>query len=104
MIEVGCTVECINDDEPPQSASPYVIKGRTYTVSRIETRMWPVAQLGPITICELITFIWVAELPSQTGHFGFRFRKVEKKSEEQKTDISLFKEMLKTVKTPEKVR
>ena len=94
MIGVGDEVQCINDDDPLQSAPPFVIKGRTYTVDRIETKMWPIGQMGPFTIMEEITFIWVVGLPSETGHYGFRFRKIEKKSEEKKTDISVFKKLL----------
>jgi hypothetical protein len=106
MIGVGDTVVCVNDDQPPQSAPPYVVKGRNYTVSRIENKMWPIDQVpvegGVVTVYTNVTFIWVAELPSQTGHYGFRFRKVEKKSEEHKTDISVFRKMLD--KVPEEVR
>jgi hypothetical protein len=102
MIGVGDSVVCVNDDEPPQSAPPYVVKGREYTVKHIEARMWPVAQVGPITIHQEVVFVWVKELPSETGHYGFRFRKVEKKTEKRKTDISVFKKMLD--KIPEKVK
>jgi hypothetical protein len=102
MIEVGDSVQCINDSDPEQSDAPYVVKGRTYTVVKIEQVMWPVAQFGPITIMKPEVMIWVEGLPSQTGHFGFRFRKVEKKTEEQKTDISVFTKLLD--KQPEKVK
>jgi hypothetical protein len=102
MIEVGSEVICVNDDQPPQSDSPFVIKGRTYTVARIEDKDWLVGEQGPFMFFQRITMIWVEGLPSQTGHFGFRFRKVEKKTEEQKTDISVFTKMLD--KQPEKVK
>jgi len=100
MIGINDTVIVVNDSEPPQSAPPYVIKDRTYTVTAIETKEWPVGQVGHIILMGLVTFIWVAELPSETGHYAFRFRKVEKKSEQKKTDISIFRKMLD--KTPEK--
>jgi hypothetical protein len=106
MIEVGSTVVCVNDSEPPQPDSPYVVKGNTYTVARIERKPWPVAQFmvdeQTITIFKEIVMIWVEGLPSQTGHFGFRFRKVEKKKEESKTDISIFTRMLD--KQPERIK
>jgi hypothetical protein len=54
---------------------------------------------GVLTIVVEMEFIWVSELPSQTGHFAFRFRKVEKKG--QTTDISVFRKILD--KVPEKV-
>jgi hypothetical protein len=98
MIEVGDSVICVNDSEPTQSDSPYVVNGNTYTVARIERKPWPVAQFmvgdQMITIFREMTMVWVEGLPSQTGHFGFRFRKVEKKKEESKTDISVFTRML----------
>ncbi len=99
MLGVGDLCICINDDEPPQSAAPYVIKGRQYTVVRIERKLWPIGQVGPLTIVSDEVMVWVEGLPSETGHFGFRFRKIEKKSTE--TDISVFKEMLNTIKVPE---
>lgn len=102
MIDVGSSVVCINDDQPPQSDAPYVVKGRTYTVVKIEEVMWPMGQFGIITVFAPQTMIWVEGLPSETGHFGFRFREVEKKVEEQKTDISVFTRMLD--KQPEKVK
>ncbi len=100
MFGVGDQVQCVNDDDPPQSAPPFVIKGRTYTVARIERKLWPIGQVGPLTIVQDMVLVWVEELPSETGHFGFRFRKIEKKSTE--TDIAVFKEMLNTTKVPEK--
>lgn len=106
MIEVGNDVLCVNDSEPPQSDLPYVVNGNTYTVARIERKPWPVAQFmvgdQMITIFREMTMVWVEGLPSQTGHFGFRFRKVEKKSEEKKTSIDVFTKMLD--KQPEKVK
>jgi hypothetical protein len=102
MIEVGDTVECINDSDPEQSDAPYVIKGRIYTVAKIERVMWPIGEFMGITISQAMIMIWVEGLPSKTGHFGFRFRKVEKKSEEKKTSIEVFTKMLD--KQPEKVK
>lgn len=99
MLGVGDQCICINDDEPPQSAPPYVIKGRTYTVARIERKLWPIGQVGPITIVQDMVMVWVAELPSETGHFGFRFRKVEKKSTE--TQVEELKKLLLVAKAPE---
>jgi hypothetical protein len=99
MIGVGDQVVCINDDDPPQSAPPFVIKNRTYTVSAVEVKPWPVDQIGPIIVFQFMEFVWVSELPSKTGHFAFRFRKVEKKG--KTTDISVFRKILD--KTPEKV-
>jgi hypothetical protein len=45
MFSVGMEVVCVNDDEPSQSAPPFVIKGRTYTVSAVEVKPWPVELL-----------------------------------------------------------
>lgn len=101
MIGVGDEVVCINDDEPPQSAPPYVIKGRTYKVARIERKLWPIGQVGPITIVQEMVMIWVEELPSETGHFAFRFRKVEKRSTE--TQVEELKKLLDTTKIPENI-
>lgn len=101
MLGVGDQCICINDDEPPQSAPPYVIRGRQYTVTRIERKLWPVGQYGPIIIMQDMVMVWVAELPSETGHFGFRFRKVEKKFTE--TQVEELKKLLKTTKAPENV-
>jgi hypothetical protein len=101
MFIVGDTVICCNDGNPPQSSPPYVVKGRTYTVSAVEVKPWPVDQIGPIIVFQFMTFVWVAELPSKTGHFAFRFRKVEKKG--KTTDIAVFRKLLDTTKIPEKV-
>jgi hypothetical protein len=101
MFSVGMEVICINDDDPPQSAPPFVIKGRTYTVSAVEVKPWPILQMGPIIVFQPMEFVWVAELPSKTGHFAFRFRKVEKKG--KTTDIAVFRKLLDTTKIPEKV-
>jgi hypothetical protein len=99
MIGVGDEVICVNDDNPEQSGPPFVVKGRHYTVSAIEVKPWPIIQTPEFTVMTLMEFLWVSELPSQTGHFAFRFRKVEKKS--QTTDISVFRKILD--KVPEKV-
>jgi hypothetical protein len=105
MFIVGETVICCNDDNPPQSGPPYVVKGRTYTVSAVEVKPWPVQSIqvprGMLTIVVEMEFIWVAGLPSKTGHFAFRFRKVEKKG--KTTDIAVFRKLLDTTKIPEKV-
>lgn len=102
MIEVGDTVQCINDSDPEQSDAPYVIKGRIYTVAKIERVMWPIGEFMGITISQAMIMISVEGLPSKTGHFGFRFRKVEKKKEESKIDISIFTRMLD--KQPERMK
>jgi hypothetical protein len=99
MFQVGQEVICVNDSDPEQNGPPFVIKGRTYTVSAIQVKPWPIIQTPEFTLMAPVEFIWVVELPSQTGHFAFRFRKVEKKG--QTTDISVFRKILD--KVPEKV-
>ena len=104
MFQVSDEVVCVNDDNPEQSAPPFVIRGRTYTVSAVEVKPWPVQSIpvpgGMLTIVVEMEFIWVVGLPSETGHFAFRFHKVEKQS--KTTDISVFRKILD--KVPENVQ
>ena len=105
MIGVGDEVQCINDSEPDQIGAPYVVKGRNYTVTAVEIKPWPVQTIpvmdGAVVIVYApVEFVWVAGLPSKTGHFAFRFRKVEKQS--KTTDISVFRKILD--KVPENVQ
>lgn len=106
MFSVGEEICCINDDQPPQSAPPFVIKGRTYTVARVESKWWPIDSVtfgdgNSVAIYQAMEMVWVVGLPSETGHFDFRFEKVQKKSKE--TSIEVFKEILKTTKVPERI-